>query len=630
MRYGREPDSGASAIEYGALLALVTALVAVLLSSMLPVFSTETKTKICQVFQGGACKTTIQAPGGTAAKPGQHTDANGRRVDASGRPVDANGQPFPVDAAGRPLGPDGKPLGIDSNGRPVDSSGHPVDANGRPLGPDGRPLGPDGRPVDANGQPVSTSGQPVTADPNKWGPNWQQNYAGFTTPWDRFMAPINNAVNGFFDGLARGVKEGVQGLLGGIWSDVKGVVEPFIHPIETVKGLWWAVQHPKQAAISLVWDDDSKKDWDSGHKVRAITRAGWNVGSWFIPYYNVGKIVSKIGKFNKLAKVAKAAEAVGKLGKFGRLAKEAEDAAARARKAADAGDVDGVRKATEEARTKTQEAKDEAKRAGCKVGSLGPPRRRASARTPMAAVALTTSLTLRAGRALGATAPTCETGQGLQQKVEQSLRDAGRRLVEKLRNAGPGAHGVQRHLDPDDDKLKWRLGKPKFVPDPNDPSKSIPSLKPDGTVKVHNNTKQDPMNPNSVDPALHPPNTIDNRDMVKSTPTHTAPHQVGSFSTAFSDALDMAVAENKLRQHINADGVAELPISDIPFPAGIQSRLRGYYIDPDPAKTTPNSIAYKPIDFTGGTIKAIYRRDPNTGKLYLYTMYPNPKPGVNP
>ncbi|MFI6517207.1 Flp family type IVb pilin [Spirillospora sp. NPDC050679] len=378
-RLRREPDSGASAIEYGALLALVTALVAVLLSSMLPVFSTETKTKICQVFQGGACKTTIQAPGGTAAKPGQHTDANGRRVDANGRPVDANGQPFPVDAAGRPLGPDGKPLGIDSNGRPVDSSGRPVDANGRPLGPDGRPLGPDGRPVDANGQPVATSGQPVTADPNKWGPNWQQNYAGFTTPWDRFWAPINKSVNGFFDGLQRGIKEGVQGLLGGIWSDVKGVVEPFIHPIETVKGLWWAVQHPKEAAISLVWDDESKKDWDSGHKVRAVTRAGWNVGSWFIPYYDIAKAVSKIGKFNKIAKAAEAA------GKLESAVSDASKTAKAAEGAAKAGDIGKYRKLLDDLQQKLRRVDEETKGKHCPV-SLGPPPT-PQTRRPAAAVA---------------------------------------------------------------------------------------------------------------------------------------------------------------------------------------------------------------------------------------------------
>ncbi|MGK5558886.1 hypothetical protein ACSNOI_45525, partial [Actinomadura kijaniata] len=167
-------------------------------------------------------------------------------------------------------------------------------------------------------------------------------------------------------------------------------------------------------------------------------------------------------------------------------------------------------------------------------------------------------------------------------------------------------------------------------PDPQNPN-YILSLKPDGTVRVHNDTKQDPMNPNSVDPALHPPAAIDNTDFVKTDGSgqHTLPHQVGSFSTAFSDPLDMAIAENKLRNHINAEGVAELPIGDIPFPPGIHSRLRGYYIDPDPTKTTQNAIGYRPINFTQGTVKAIYRRN-DKGELYLYTMYPNPKPGMNP
>ncbi|MGK5557993.1 hypothetical protein ACSNOI_40945, partial [Actinomadura kijaniata] len=446
-------DSGASALEYGALLAVVAVLISALLSAMLPVFSTETKIKICQVFQGGACTSAVHAPG--------NATVNGRPVDANGRPLGPDGRP--LDPGSRPVGPDGRP--VDANGRPLGPDGRPLDSEGRPLGPDGRPLGPDGRPLDANGRPVDANQQPAGPDGQpaahrspltKWGPGWQQNYAGIVNPWDQFWAPIHDATQGFFDGLQRGAKEVAQGLLGGIWGDVKGMWDVVAHPIQTVKGLWWAVTNPAESIPSLVWDDESQKDWKTGHKVRAVTRAVWNGASWFIPYYDIGKAVSKIGKFGK---AAKAAEAAAKAGKAGRLAQEAQQAATRAQKAAEAGDVEGVRRAAAEARQKADQASQEAKRSGCKIGSLAPRGRRASARTPMVASTAVMPFALRLGAALGNPTPTpCQTAQGTQQHVSDALRQAGMKLVERLRNAGPGAHAVQRHLDPSDDKIKWRLG----------------------------------------------------------------------------------------------------------------------------------------------------------------------------
>ncbi|MFG3142686.1 Tox-REase-5 domain-containing protein [Streptomyces sp. NPDC048211] len=111
--------------------------------------------------------------------------------------------------------------------------------------------------------------------------------------------------------------------------------------------------------------DDVRERWNNGEKTRAVTDVVWNVGSLFIPGYDVAKVIGKTSRLGKIGKIA------------ADVAEAAEDAGAasrRARKAAQAGDVDGARKAAKEADDAADKAEDSARRTGCSIasGPLGP------------------------------------------------------------------------------------------------------------------------------------------------------------------------------------------------------------------------------------------------------------------
>lgn len=56
--------------------------------------------------------------------------------------------------------------------------------------------------------------------------------------------------------------------------------------------------------------DEVRDRWNNGEKTRAVTDVVWNIGSLFIPGYDVAKVVGKASKLGKLGKVAaKVAEA---------------------------------------------------------------------------------------------------------------------------------------------------------------------------------------------------------------------------------------------------------------------------------------------------------------------------------
>ncbi|GAA2608314.1 hypothetical protein SMC26_29100 [Actinomadura fulvescens] len=169
--------------------------------------------------------------------------------------------------------------------------------------------------------------------------------------------------------------------------------------------------------------------------------------------------------------------------------------------------------------------------------------------------------------------------------------------IDALRTAGPGAHGVQRHLDPTDDELKRRLGTPKFNAD------GSPKLK-NGFVVTQD--KIDPM-------------TGTTKDGVTG-----KLHKVGPYATRFNDPKTFQQAEKLLRERAlkSGDYIQKAPIEELLGKNG-HKRFTGYYIDPH------NPSKYLPIDFRAGTIKAIFKKDAN-GNLYPYTMYPDPAPGMHP
>ncbi|MFE4384429.1 Tox-REase-5 domain-containing protein [Streptomyces cyaneofuscatus] len=183
----------------------------------------------------------------------------------------------------------------------------------------------------------------------------------------------------------------------GIWGDISGIIDLF--KPETWAGLadygrqlgdQW--MKDSQGAgdkwsdgdyLGAIWDwgkasvntvvtvgddvfvgDEVRERWNNGEKTRAVTDVIWNVGSLFIPGYNVAKAVGKAGKLGKIGKVAsEIADAAG----------DAGAAARRARKAAEAGDLDGVRKAAKEADEAADSAEDAARRTGCAIASGPPP-----------------------------------------------------------------------------------------------------------------------------------------------------------------------------------------------------------------------------------------------------------------
>ncbi|MGW1731511.1 Tox-REase-5 domain-containing protein [Streptomyces sp. NBC_01617] len=201
---------------------------------------------------------------------------------------------------------------------------------------------------------------------------------------------------GFFGCAWDRTTQVVKGLaVDGVWGDVTGIIDLF--KPETWSGLadygkqlgsTWT-QDSKDAGSK--WDkgdyfgalgdwgkaslntvvkvgddmfvgDEVRDRWNNGEKTRAVTDVVWNIGSLFIPGYDVAKVVGKASKLGKLGKVAaKVAEA----------AENAGNAARRARKAAEVGDIDGVRKAAKEADEAADEAEDAARKTGCSI-ALGP------------------------------------------------------------------------------------------------------------------------------------------------------------------------------------------------------------------------------------------------------------------
>jgi hypothetical protein len=199
---------------------------------------------------------------------------------------------------------------------------------------------------------------------------------------------------GFFGCAGDRVTQVFKGVVvDGIWGDVTGFVDLFKGETwegigeygEQLGGQW--LQDSKDAAGK--WDDgdhlgaigdwgkaswntafkvgddlfvgdEVRERWNNGEKTRAVTDVVWNVGSLFIPGYDVAKVVGKFSHLGKAAKgVAETAEAADRAG----------DAAARARKAADAGDVDGAGKAAKEADEAADLAEDRARSTGCSIAS---------------------------------------------------------------------------------------------------------------------------------------------------------------------------------------------------------------------------------------------------------------------
>jgi hypothetical protein len=160
--------------------------------------------------------------------------------------------------------------------------------------------------------------------------------------------------------------------LGGQWlQDAKGAADKWADGDHFGAIGDWATASGK-TVVSVADDvfvgDEVRERWNDGEKTRAVTDVAWNIGSLFIPGYDVAKVVGKFSHLGKAAKgVAEAAEAADRAG----------DAARAARKAAEAGDVEGARKAAKDADEAADRAEERARNTGCPIaggpGSGGVP-----------------------------------------------------------------------------------------------------------------------------------------------------------------------------------------------------------------------------------------------------------------
>ncbi|WP_030668322.1 hypothetical protein [Streptomyces sp. NRRL B-1347] len=168
------------------------------------------------------------------------------------------------------------------------------------------------------------------------------------------------------------------------------------------------------------------------------------------------------------------------------------------------------------------------------------------------------------------------------------------------RQGGEG-HAPGRHLHPNDQALIDRLG----------------------TVKTDANGAPKVYGPDSGAPGLlKSENNIDPLTGTTTDGVSGRAHRVGPYATRFDDAEDMVIADAYFRNQLRQGAPpSEMPIADILGPQG-HERFTGFYRDP------ANPSEFLPVDFTGGTIKAIYHIQ--NGRWELHTMYPNPAPGRHP
>ncbi|MFD8062993.1 Tox-REase-5 domain-containing protein [Streptomyces cyaneofuscatus] len=405
-------DRGQSALEYLGLVLIVVALIAALTVGGLGGRITEgLQSAICSLT-GSSCPVSggsgeVEAgdtSGGTSGGASGGTDAGSTVTGGTGAPGgdatggtgatggDATGGTGATggDATGGTGATGGETSGSSGSTGSTGSSGTTGTTTGGGTGgpdDDGRPgTGEDTFPEDYE-EPEAAYDVPASAEGDGENGGGEQaeeqedcsGWGFFGCAWDRTTQ--------VFKGL----------VVDGIWGDISGIIDLF--KPETWAGLadygrqlgdQW--MKDSQGAgdkwsdgdyLGAIWDwgkasvntvvtvgddvfvgDEVRERWNNGEKTRAVTDVIWNVGSLFIPGYNVAKVVGKAGKLGKIGKVAsEIADAAG----------DAGAAARRARKAAEAGDLDGVRKAAKEADEAADSAEDAARRTGCAIASGPPP-----------------------------------------------------------------------------------------------------------------------------------------------------------------------------------------------------------------------------------------------------------------
>ncbi|MFF2408808.1 Tox-REase-5 domain-containing protein [Streptomyces sp. NPDC058092] len=403
-------DRGQTALEYLGLVLIVVALIAAMaLSGLGGRITAELQSAICSL-SGYSCPASGDGTGRVEAGRGQDGGATGGGA-AGGGAAGADGGTTVTGGTGS--------TGGGTNGGPAGSSGGDA-SGGNTTGGNGSASGENAAGGSSGGTSVSGgTGGPDDGRPGSGADTYPENGEEPEADYDVPASGKDDNGNGggdkareedcggwgFFGCAWDRTTQVVKGLaVDGFWGDVTGIIDLF--KPETWSGIadygkqlgdQW-MQDSQDAGdkwgdgdyLGAVWDwgkasvntvvkvgddvfvgDEVRDRWNNGEKTRAVTDVVWNIGSFFIPGYDVAKVVGKVGKLGKLGKVAeKVAEAAG----------DAGAAARRARKAAELGDLDGVRKAAKEADDAADAAEDAARRTGCVIAS-GPPLVRYGGRT---------------------------------------------------------------------------------------------------------------------------------------------------------------------------------------------------------------------------------------------------------
>lgn len=184
--------------------------------------------------------------------------------------------------------------------------------------------------------------------------------AGGIPPGPSVQAPVGEeGCRGFGDCAAAfggQVLGGVGGVGGAIWDEVTGVWGLVTDPAGIIDAGAYIWENPGDAARQLVWDDASAEGWAAGNYGEAVGRTVWNVGSWLIPGYNVGKAGSVFGDAGRVARLG--GDVAGQVDEVSDLARQAAQAAA-------AGDLDDAAELAARARQGADDLEDRARRSGC-------------------------------------------------------------------------------------------------------------------------------------------------------------------------------------------------------------------------------------------------------------------------
>ncbi|MFF4175159.1 Tox-REase-5 domain-containing protein [Streptomyces sp. NPDC001750] len=485
-------DRGQSALEYLGLVLIVVALIAAMtLSGLGGRITAELQAAICSL-SGYSCPASGDGSGQVEAGPGKDGGATNGGADGGGDAGADGGATVTGGANGGPSGAgdgggdasggnasgggasggnaDGGSGGANggssaSSGTSTGSTGGTGGSGGTGGPDDGRPgSGVDTYPED-NDEPEAAYDTPVSDEDGEGkndggGKNDEEDCSGwgfFGCAWDRTTQVVK--------GVA----------VDGVWGDITGIIDLF--KPETWSGIadygkqlgdQWS-KDSKDAAdkwdkgdyLGALWDwgsasvntvvkvgddvfvgDEVRDRWNNGEKTRAVTDVIWNVGSLFIPGYDVAKVVGKVGKLGKLGKIA---ETVAK------AVDDAGGAARRARKAAELGDLDGVRKAAKEADDAADAAEDAARRTGCVIAS-GPALVRYGGGTM--------------GVAGSGTGVLASGSTGRVVLADGGCDEAAKAAAEKARAEERAAHLEQKRLEEPERARKAELDKKKY-PEPN-------------------------------------------------------------------------------------------------------------------------------------------------------------------